>query len=97
MIFASPLFDGKERAALGAVVVIWRVAVLELLKAPGLQDASAGRPVQVKVTELSAKFATVSAVDPELPGEAMVMVVGFADTAGVRPIICAPMISDPLT
>ncbi len=82
---------------LGAVVVIWRVAALELLKAPGLQDAPAGRPEQVKVTELSGKLDTVSVVEPEPPGEAMVTVVGFAVTAGVRPIVCVPMISFPLT
>ena len=55
---------------------------MELLRALGLQEAPAGRPEQVKVTEPLAKFATVSVVEPEPPGEEIVIVVELAVTVG---------------
>ncbi len=69
---------------------------MELLKAPALQDAPAGRPEQVKITELSAKPVTVSEVEPEPPGEEIVTVVGFAVTATAR-LVCEAIINFPLT
>lgn len=48
-----------------------------------MQEAPAGRPEQVKVIALLAKFTTVSMVEPEPPGAEMVTVVELAVIVGV--------------
>ena len=55
---------------------------MELLRALELQEAPAGRPEQVNVTEPLAKFATVNVVEPDPPGEEMVTVVELVVTVG---------------